>query len=183
MVKKINSKKEDSDYEIEAEEIEEGVEELDELDDTNDNEDDEDNDNEKDDLIIDPETEGIGCDIDDAINDDNIFFGTNDYIEIEPNLNDNASGVNYITKENRISANRMTKYEMVRILGERTKQLTMGAKPLVKEYKSLPYDKIAEEELKLNMIPFKIKRPLPNGKYEIWNIEELQKNHLSPYID
>ena len=27
----------------------------------------------------------------------------------------------------------MTKYEMVRILGERTKQLVLGAKPLIKE--------------------------------------------------
>jgi DNA-directed RNA polymerase subunit K/omega len=67
---------------------------------------------------------------------------------------------------------------MVRILGERTKQLTMGAKPLIKNYKGLNYDKIAEEELKLNMIPFKIRRPLPNGKYELWNLEELSKEHL-----
>jgi DNA-directed RNA polymerase subunit K/omega len=67
---------------------------------------------------------------------------------------------------------------MVRILGERTKQLTMGAKPLIKNYKGLNYDKIAEEEFKLNMIPFKIRRPLPNGKYELWNLEELSKEHL-----
>jgi hypothetical protein len=28
------------------------------------------------------------------------------------------------------------------------------------------------------MIPFKIRRPLPNGKYELWNLEELSKEHL-----
>ena len=28
------------------------------------------------------------------------------------------------------------------------------------------------------MIPFKIKRQLPNGKYEIWTLDELQKDHL-----
>ena len=72
---------------------------------------------------------------------------------------------------------------MVRILGERTKQLTMGAKPLIKNYKGLPYDKISEEELKLNMIPFKIRRPLPNGKYELWNLEELSKEHLLSLLD
>ena len=67
---------------------------------------------------------------------------------------------------------------MVRILGERIKQLTLGAKPLIKNFQTLSYDSIAEEELKRNMIPFKIKRPLPNGKYEIWTLDELQKDHL-----
>jgi DNA-directed RNA polymerase subunit K/omega len=70
------------------------------------------------------------------------------------------------------------KYEMVRILGERTKQLTMGAKPLIKNYHHLSYDKIAEEEFIRNIIPYKIKRPLPNGKYEIWTLDELNKDHL-----
>ena len=67
---------------------------------------------------------------------------------------------------------------MVRILGERTKQLTMGAKPLVKNHESLTYEEIAEEELKLNMTPYKIKRRLPNGCYEIWTLDELYKDHL-----
>lgn len=83
-----------------------------------------------------------------------------------------------LDKQNRISANRLTKYEMVRILGERTKQLTMGAKPLVKNYESLSYEQIAEEELKLNMVPYIIKRTLPNGKIEKWNLDELYKDHL-----
>ncbi len=83
----------------------------------------------------------------------------------------------------RISPNRLTKYEMVRILGERTKQLTLGAKPMIKNYQSLSYDKIAEEELKLSMIPYKIKRPLPNGKYEIWSLDELKKDHLLSYLE
>jgi hypothetical protein len=34
---------------------------------------------------------------------------------------------------------------------------------------------IAELELKNNMIPFKIKRRLPNGKFEIWRLSELEK--------
>jgi DNA-directed RNA polymerase subunit K/omega len=72
---------------------------------------------------------------------------------------------------------------MVRILGERTNQLTMGAKPLIKYNKELSYEQIAVEELKLNMIPYKIKRPLPNGKYEIWTLEELYKDHLLSQLD
>jgi DNA-directed RNA polymerase subunit K/omega len=88
-----------------------------------------------------------------------------------------------LKKEDRITRNKLTKYEMVRILGERTKQLTMGAKPLIKNIENLPYDVIAEEELKLNMIPFKIKRPLPNGKVEIWTLDELDKSHLLSYLE
>jgi DNA-directed RNA polymerase subunit K/omega len=88
-----------------------------------------------------------------------------------------------LKKGDRITRNKLTKYEMVRILGERTKQLTMGAKPLVKNIEGLPYDVIAEEELKLNMIPFKIKRPLPNGKVEIWTLDELDKSHLLSYLE
>lgn len=89
----------------------------------------------------------------------------------------------YVSKENRISNNRLTKYEFVRILGERTNQLTMGAKPLIKNIIGLSYDKIAEEELLLNMIPFKIKRHLPNGMFEIWDLEELYKDHLLSQLE
>jgi DNA-directed RNA polymerase subunit K/omega len=87
-----------------------------------------------------------------------------------------------LEKNDRISPNRLTKYEMVRILGERTKQLTLGAKPLIKNYQSLSYEQIAEEELKLNMTPYKIKRTLPNKKYEIWSLDELKKDHLLSYL-
>jgi DNA-directed RNA polymerase subunit K/omega len=92
--------------------------------------------------------------------------------------------VDYVKKEDRISANRMTKYELVRILSERVKQLSTGAKPLIKNYKDLPsYEKIAQEEIKLNMVPFKIKRPLPSGKFEIWTLDELKKDHLMFLLD
>jgi len=72
---------------------------------------------------------------------------------------------------------------MVRIIGERTKQLTMGAKPLVKNFQDLSYEDIAIQELKLNMTPFRIKRPLPNNKVEIWDIKELDKKHLESFME
>jgi DNA-directed RNA polymerase subunit K/omega len=119
-----------------------------------------------------------GCIIDEVIEADEEYFETNDETEIPVELD-----TQFVSKENRVSSNRLTKYEMVRILGERTKQLTMGAKPMIKNHKGLSYDKIAEEEFKLNMIPFKIKRPLPNGKFEIWTLDELSKNHLISLLD
>jgi DNA-directed RNA polymerase subunit K/omega len=89
----------------------------------------------------------------------------------------------YVNKENRVSNSRLTKYELVRILGERTNQLTMGAKPLVKNINGLSYEKIAEAELLLNILPFKIKRPLPNGMFEIWSLDELYKDHLLSQLE
>jgi DNA-directed RNA polymerase subunit K/omega len=116
--------------------------------------------------------------IEKTINEDNQLFD-NIYNSEEQPVNKEV----IVAKENRITINRLTKYEMVRILGERTKQLTMGAKPLVKNYNNLSYEKIAEEELKLNMIPYKIKRPLPNGKFEIWTLDELYKDHILSQLE
>jgi len=123
--------------------------------------------------------EGKECSIDKAIEDDNEYFENEEEdIEVQPDTT-----IQYVKKEDRISAPKLTKYEMVRILGERCKQLTTGAKPLIKNYQGLPYDRIAEEELKVNMIPFKIRRPLPNGKYELWTLDELKKDHLMSLLE
>jgi DNA-directed RNA polymerase subunit K/omega len=116
------------------------------------------------------EQETETCLIDDVIENDIEYFDEIDQpVEI---IGENVS------KENRISSNRLSKYEMVRILGERTKQLTTGAKPMIKNFNGLSYEKIAEEEFIRNMIPFKIKRPMPSGKFEIWTLDELSKEHL-----
>ena len=49
----------------------------------------------------------------------------------------------------------------------------------IKNYSSIDgYENIAEQELLNNMIPFKIKRPMPDGTSEIWKISELKKDHL-----
>lgn len=129
---------------------------------------------EQEDGLIVLDTESKDCEIEDAIEKDNIFFDNNE--EVELNITPSSE---YVANENRISSNRLTKYEMVRILGERTKQLTMGAKPLIKNFQDLPYDKIAEEEFKKNMIPYKIVRPMPNGTNELWSLDELKKDHIS----
>ena len=83
-----------------------------------------------------------------------------------------------VEKSERLTNPRMTRYEMVRVIGERTKQFKMGAKPLIKNTDDLTYEEKALLELKKNMTPFKIKRPLPNNTIEIWEISELNKDHL-----
>jgi DNA-directed RNA polymerase subunit K/omega len=96
---------------------------------------------------------------------------------------DDSKKVKIVEAKDRITRNFLTKYEAVRIIGERTKQLVMGAKPLISNYSEFSYEQIAVEELKLNMIPFKIRRPVGNNKYEIWNLNELRKDHLQSVID
>jgi DNA-directed RNA polymerase subunit K/omega len=144
-------------YENETEEIEEYIEDTTELDEIDDNEEDE---NDED------------CLIEKTIEDDMYYFENEKKDDKEIILN----------KEERISTNRLSSYEMVAILGERTTQLTYGAKPMIKNYETLSYKDIAIEELKLNMLPIKIKRPLPNGKFEIFNLDELYKDHLMTRI-
>lgn len=131
-----------------------------------------------DDLLQQDDEEQTDCILDKMVEEDTEYNDIDDTIENSNDLNNII-----VKKENRISSNRLTKYEMVRILGERIKQLTMGAKPMIKNHESLSYEQMAEEELKINMIPFKIKRPLPNGKYEIWTLDELNKEHLLSFLD
>lgn len=179
MPKKASNKKvlkEESDDEYEVEDVDQNEEVEEELDE--DEEEESDEETEEKDVILDVEGDVTGCGIDEAFEDDDDYFNNNEETEVTM-----ETSSEYLNKENRISCNRMTKYEMVRILGERIKQLNMGGKPLIKNHSGLSYDKIAEEEFKTNMIPFKIKRPLPNGKFEIWTIDELVKDHLYSQLD
>ncbi len=84
-------------------------------------------------------------------NDDNEDNDCIDIEEPEINILDIV-----VPPEKRTSKNKMTRYEFVRIIGERVMQLTKGAKPLIKQNKQsmeLSYKEIAIEELKANMIP------------------------------
>lgn len=78
-----------------------------------------------------------------------------------------------VPNEDRITKPFLTKYERVRLIGDRVRQLSLGAKPMIKNVEQLSPNEIAELELKHNVIPLYIERPLPNGKKERWYIKEL----------
>jgi DNA-directed RNA polymerase I, II, and III subunit RPABC2 len=68
----------------------------------------------------------------------------------------------------------LTKYERARVLGQRTKQIEHGAKPLIKIDDSLlDAYLIAELELEAKKIPFILRRPLPDGSFEYWKLKDL----------
>jgi DNA-directed RNA polymerase I, II, and III subunit RPABC2 len=68
----------------------------------------------------------------------------------------------------------LTKYEKTRIIGKRAMQISKGSPPLVEigDLES-PID-IAKKELMERKIPFIIRRPLPDGSYEDWRVDELR---------
>ena len=69
----------------------------------------------------------------------------------------------------------MTKYEKTRILGIRTKQLNNGNKPYVSVDEELNSNYlIALKELNEKRLPFIIKRPMPNNKFEYWKLTDLE---------
>lgn len=67
----------------------------------------------------------------------------------------------------------LTKYEKTKILGLRARQIELGAKPQIRYTKSETPIEIAERELKLKKLPFKIKRKLPSGEFEIIELKNL----------
>ncbi|ADO67525.1 putative DNA-dependent RNA polymerase subunit Rpb6 [Cafeteria roenbergensis virus] len=126
----------------------------------------------------DSDKEDNDVDYDDE-NEDDINSIVSEHLESDENLVDDGLKEYVVAKEDRITRPFLTKYELVRIIGTRRKQLSLGAKPMIKIEGKLSINEIVDEEIKLNMVPLKIKRPLPDSnKVEIWEFSELEKTHL-----
>lgn len=109
-------------------------------------------------------------------------------IEHDFNYNNVKENIIIVTGKDRISRPLLTKYEMVRVLGEREKQLISQAEKRIKfeldkggkvnkNINLKEISEIAEEELRNNQIPFKIKK-INGNRIEIWSLDELRKDHL-----
>jgi DNA-directed RNA polymerase subunit K len=75
-------------------------------------------------------------------------------------------------------SSKLTKYEKARIISTRALQLAMGAPPLIDLSKyNGPLDpiSIAEEELRLKLLPITIRRRFPNGSVKIISIFEREQ--------
>ena len=69
----------------------------------------------------------------------------------------------------------LTKYEKTRVIGQRTKQIESGALPFIKVPENIIESHIiAELELQQKRIPFIIRRPIPGGGCEYWNLKDLE---------
>jgi len=84
----------------------------------------------------------------------------------------NEDGLIYDEKHKTIPI--LTRYEKSKIIGLRAKQINSGGDLFIKAPANI-IDGItlAKMELKQKKIPFIVRRPLPNGKNEYWDINDL----------
>ena len=95
-------------------------------------------------------------------------------IEQEEEKNKNSKKFNFKPIKERETSRFLTKFERAKILGERAIQISNGAKVMVEVEKGV-WDPmvIAEKELREKKINYVIRRYLPDGNYEDWNLNEL----------
>jgi DNA-directed RNA polymerase I, II, and III subunit RPABC2 len=84
-----------------------------------------------------------------------------------------AGGGKEVPKDKRITTKFLTKYERARVLGTRALQISMNAPVMVDVRGETDPLEIARMELKAGVLPFIIRRYLPDGSYEDWSIDEL----------
>ena len=97
------------------------------------------------------------------------------YIEVEQLSRVTRDADNRIIDENHRTVPILSKYERTRILGLRSRQINSGAPPFVNvEENIIDGYVIAQRELQEKKIPFIIKRPISNGKFEYWRLEDLE---------
>lgn len=94
-----------------------------------------------------------------------------DDLDFDELFNDNT--INRI-KDIKLTKPILTKYELVRLLTDRSKQLAEGSKPMLKNISGMSSKEIAKLELKNKIIPLLIERPVPNSGVERWKITELE---------
>lgn len=73
---------------------------------------------------------------------------------------------------------RLTRFEVARLVGARSLQIALGAPVLVENPESTASIEIAKAEFKANMIPITVKRELPNGEKNIVEIRKAVTNWL-----
>jgi RNA polymerase Rpb6. len=105
-----------------------------------------------------------------VVDDDNEDLDAEYFPEDNVKIDDNV----YVPNDKRITRPVLTKYERVRILGERARQLSLGAKPMIKGLINMDPKDVARLELKLKCVPLIIIRTLPTGKKERWRVNELE---------
>ena len=109
-------------------------------------------------------------------NEENEYSNQIDVLENDAKLEDFRTTYDRMIDKNtqRRTIPFLTKYEKARIIGKRAMQISKGSPPLVEigDLES-PID-IAKKELMERKIPFIIRRPLPDGSYEDWRVDELR---------
>lgn len=81
------------------------------------------------------------------------------------------------TQDQRVTTRFMTKYEKARVLGARALQIGLGASIMVAVTGETDPLEIAMKELREKKVPIAIRRYLPDGSYEDWDVADLIVDH------
>lgn len=119
----------------------------------------------------------------DNIDDDDDDYIDDDMDDMDPNL---KKYKRIVPESERLCTNIITKYERVRLISDRTAQLALGAKPMIRGIENIKhYDRekmIAQLEFEARVIPIIIERERPDGAFEEWKISELKyKDNMIVY--
>jgi DNA-directed RNA polymerase I, II, and III subunit RPABC2 len=119
---------------------------------------------EEDDFIVGEDVEDVEEELEDEQNDDYL------------NLEDSSEPYILPTSSNKIkiTSKFLSKYEKCRILGTRSLQISLGSPPTVDIGDITDSYEISLMELQQKKIPIIVRRYLPNGTFEDWNITELE---------
>jgi DNA-directed RNA polymerase subunit K len=81
--------------------------------------------------------------------------------------------------------NRLTRFEIARIVGARSLQLALGAPPLIDTESFGIKDPvaIAIKELLENLLPMTVRRPIPGGGYELIPVSKLLSPENREYLE
>ena len=82
-------------------------------------------------------------------------------------------GMIIVKNEDRITGNRLTDYEITRIMGTRMRQFQLGAPALIEIPNEIDLENLAKLELIEKKTPYIVCRPIPNNYIEIWYIHEM----------
>lgn len=92
----------------------------------------------------------------------------------EGELTEILAGTSKVEKENRITPPYLTKYEKVRIIATRYMQISNNAPAMVDVQDETDPYAIVLLELREKKIPLIIRRHLPSGDFEDWELHELE---------
>lgn len=162
---------EEIEYEDEEEEEEEEEEEYEEQEEDEEGDDEEEGDFE----VSDEEYEEEIEDVNEEKGDDEDEEGKNNDIEL---TNDHIILPYYlqtrVPDDERITRNRMSKFEIARVIGTRVQQLIKNAPAFIADIKGKTPVEIALNELINKRLPINIYRPMPYDSYEVWKCSELE---------
>ena len=103
---------------------------------------------------------------------------TSEHTEVKPIFREEVTSR---MKEPRITTGYFSKYEYTALLAMRAQQIAEGAKPLVTLDGLRTSDPmfvwtVAKREIEQRVLPFVIRRQLPDGTSEFWSVSELEMN-------